>query len=113
MGSNAMKTIMAPVVCAFVLAGCSGMSDTQQRALSGTAIGAGGGAILGAIGGNAALGAVAGAGAGLIGGLIYDNVKKNEQASVPARLQRRPPLLPVHTISRPVSPQLGGYRRWT
>ena len=81
MGSNAMKTIMAPVVCAFVLAGCSGMSDTQQRALSGTAIGAGGGAILGAIGGNAALGAVAGAGAGLIGGLIYDNVKKNEQAS--------------------------------
>ena len=68
-----MKTMMAPVVFAFVLAGCSGMNDTQQRALSGTAIGAGGGAILGAIGGNAALGAVAGAGAGLIGGLIYDN----------------------------------------
>jgi hypothetical protein len=61
------------------LSGCSGLSDTHQRALSGTAIGAGGGAILGAIGGNAALGAVAGA--GLIGGLIYDNVKKNEQAS--------------------------------
>jgi hypothetical protein len=76
-----MKTMMAPVVCAFVLAGCSNMSDTQQRALSGTAIGAGGGAILGAIGGNAALGAVAGAGAGLIGGLIYDKVKKDEQAS--------------------------------
>ena len=51
MGSYAMKTIMAPVVCAFVLAGCSGMNDTQQRALSGTAIGAGGGAILGAMAG--------------------------------------------------------------
>jgi hypothetical protein len=76
-----MKTILSLLACAFVLTGCAGMNDTQQRALSGTVIGAGGGAVLGAIGGNAALGAVAGAGAGLIGGLIYDNVKKNEQAS--------------------------------
>jgi len=44
-------------------------------------IGARGGAILGAIGGNAALGAAAGAVAGLAGGLIYDSVKKNEQAA--------------------------------
>ena len=80
-GTNAMKTITSLMICALALAGCSGMTSTQQRALSGTAIGAGGGAILGAIGGNAALGAVAGAGAGLIGGLIYDNVKKIEQAS--------------------------------
>jgi hypothetical protein len=36
---------------------------------------------LGAIGGNAGLGAVAGAGAGLIGGLVYDKVKKDEQAA--------------------------------
>ena len=76
-----MKAIIPVLLGSLLLAGCSGMNDTQQRALSGTAIGAGGGAILGAIGGNAALGAVAGAGAGLIGGLIYDNVKKNEQAS--------------------------------
>jgi osmotically inducible lipoprotein OsmB len=75
-----MKAAMTLLICGVFLAGCSGMSDTQQRALSGTAIGAGGGAILGAIGGNAALGAVAGAGAGLVGGLIYDKVKKNEQA---------------------------------
>lgn len=75
-----MKAAVTLFVCGVFLAGCSGMSDTQQRALSGTAIGAGGGAILGAIGGNAALGAVAGAGAGLVGGLIYDKVKKNEQA---------------------------------
>src|ERR1700722_18621983 len=80
-GTTAMKTITSVMVCALALTGCSGMTDTQQRALSGTAIGAGGGAILGAIGGNAALGAVAGAGAGLVGGLIYDSVKKNEQAS--------------------------------
>ena len=64
-----MKSTLALVACGLVLAGCSDMSSTQQRALSGTAIGAGGGAILGAIGGNAALGAAAGAAAGLAGGL--------------------------------------------
>jgi hypothetical protein len=46
-----------------------------------TAIGAGGGAILGAIGGNAALGAAAGEAAGLAGGLIYDKVKKDERSA--------------------------------
>lgn len=72
----------APVLLVFSLAlsGCAGMNDTQQRALGGTMIGAGGGAILGAIGGNAGLGAAAGAAAGLAGGLIYDSVKKNQQS---------------------------------
>ncbi len=76
-----MRRLIAVLACGVALAGCSGMSETQQRALSGTAIGAGGGAILGAIGGNAALGAVAGAAAGLAGGLIYDKVKKDEQSA--------------------------------
>ena len=71
--------MLAAVVSAGLLAGCAGMNPTQQRALSGTGIGAGGGAVLGAIGGNAGLGALAGAGAGLLGGLIFDNVKRNEQ----------------------------------
>jgi uncharacterized protein YcfJ len=57
------------------------MSATEQRALSGTAIGAAGGAVIGAIAGNAGLGAIAGGAAGLAGGLIYDQVKKNEQNS--------------------------------
>lgn len=74
------RTIMIVLTCV-ALTGCSGMNDTQQRALTGTGIGAAGGAVLGAIGGNAALGAVAGAAAGLAGGLIFDSVKKNEQAS--------------------------------
>lgn len=76
-----MKTTIAFLACGVALAGCSGMSATQQRAASGTMIGAGGGAIVGAIAGNAGLGAVIGAGAGLAGGLIYDKVKKDEQAS--------------------------------
>jgi hypothetical protein len=76
-----MKFAPALLACSLGLSACAGMTDTQQRAMSGTMIGAGGGAILGAIGGNAGLGAAAGAVAGLAGGLIYDSVKKNEQAS--------------------------------
>ena len=77
-----MKPIAAALlVGAIALTGCSNMSPTEQRALSGTAIGAAGGAVIGAIAGNAGLGAIVGAGAGLAGGLIYDQVKKNEQNS--------------------------------
>ena len=50
------KLVFAAALVA-VLVGCSDMTPTQQRALSGTAIGAGGGAIIGAIAGNAGLGA--------------------------------------------------------
>jgi uncharacterized protein YcfJ len=77
-----MKPIAAALLIgAIALTGCSNMSPTEQRAVSGTAIGAAGGAVIGAIAGNAGLGAVIGAGAGLAGGLIYDQVKKNEQSS--------------------------------
>lgn len=71
----------AALLLALGVAGCAGLNDTQQRALTGTAGGAAIGAVAGAIGGNAALGAVVGAGAGLAGGLIYDFVKKNEAAA--------------------------------
>jgi hypothetical protein len=63
------------------LAGCSNLTETQQRVGSATVGGAALGAVLGAVGGNAGLGAVAGAGAGLVGGLIYDRTKKNEQSA--------------------------------
>ena len=76
-----MKSLIVVLACCIALAGCSGLNDTQQRALTGTAIGASGGAILGAIGGNAGLGALAGAAAELAGGLNYDLVKKNEQSA--------------------------------
>jgi len=57
--------------------GCAGMSSTEQRVLSGGAIGATGGAIIGAVAGSAAIGAVAGGGAGLLGGYVYDQYKKS------------------------------------
>ena len=71
----------ASVAGLLLLAGCTGMSDTQQRALTGTVGGAAVGSVIGAIGGNAGLGAVVGAGAGLAGGLIFDSVRKNEEAA--------------------------------
>ncbi len=50
---------------------CSNMNDMQQRALSGGAIGAAGGAALGAItGGSALTGALIGGGAGAAAGAL-------------------------------------------
>ncbi len=60
------------------LGACSGMNSTQQRTLSGGAIGAGVGAIgTVATGGCVACGAVIGAGVGAAGGYIYDQLEKN------------------------------------
>lgn len=53
------------------LAGCSNLDTTQQRALSGGAIGAAGGAALTAIvGGPVLLGTALGAGAGAVTGAV-------------------------------------------
>lgn len=60
----------------FLVGGCSGMSYTEQRVLSGGAIGAGSGALIGAAAGSAATGAAIGGGAGLLGGYIYDRYEK-------------------------------------
>jgi hypothetical protein len=76
-----MRRPIAAALAVSLLAGCSDLSTTQQRALTGTVGGAGIGAIAGAIGGNAGLGAIVGAGAGLAGGLIYDKVKRDEQTA--------------------------------
>ena len=73
--------IGAWLACGLALAGCAGMNDTQQRALTGTVGGAAVGSVLGAIGGNAGLEAVAGAGAGLAGGLLFDRARQNEDAA--------------------------------
>ena len=64
---------------ALALSGCSNLSETEQRTLTGGAAGAAGGAIIGAIAGNAGLGAAIGGGAGLAGGYIYDQHKKSQQ----------------------------------
>ena len=69
--------IVAVLALVFMLAGCAGMSTTQQRTLSGAAIGAGGGAAIGAItGGSPGVGAAVGAGAGALGGYLYDQSQR-------------------------------------
>ncbi len=74
-----VKFLMASIlVISLAFGGCAGMTTTQQRTLSGGAIGAAGGAALGAIGGNAALGAAAGGAAGLVGGYLYDKSKQGK-----------------------------------
>lgn len=73
---KAMRTAALVLLLLFVLAGCAGMSSTQQRTLSGGAMGAGAGAAIGAIsGGSAATGAVVGGAAGALGGYLYDKSK--------------------------------------
>lgn len=77
-----MKTnsvINAVVALAFTvtLGACSNMSTRDQRMLSGSAIGAGGGALIGAAtGGHALTGAAIGAGAGAVGGYLYDKDRR-------------------------------------
>ncbi len=76
------KSLVVTVVCAvFLLSGCAGMSDTEQRAVSGAGIGAVGGAVIGALSGSTAMGALIGAGAGLVGGLVVDKVKKDNESA--------------------------------
>ena len=60
-------------------AGCNGMSSTQQRTLSGGALGAGAGAGAGALtGGSAVGGALIGGAAGAAGGYLYDREKRRD-----------------------------------
>ena len=67
-----MKRSAIPVLVVLpsLVAACSGLDTREQRALTGGAIGAAGGAVIGAIAGVPAIGAaVGGAGGALIGGL--------------------------------------------
>jgi len=63
--------VLTLLLCVTALAGCSGMTRTQQRTRSGGAIGAAAGAGLEAIvGGPILLGAAVGAGAGAVVGAV-------------------------------------------
>ncbi|MEZ0262210.1 MAG: YMGG-like glycine zipper-containing protein [Alphaproteobacteria bacterium] len=79
-----MKTIsktanLIAVAAVVLVTGCSGMSTTQQRTLSGAAIGTGVGAAGTAMtGGCVTCGAAIGAAAGAAGGYVYDQHQKNK-----------------------------------
>ena len=65
------KTLIAVPLATAFLVGCSGMSNTQQKMLSGGAIGAAAGAgIVASAGGNPIWGAIGGAAVGTAGGYL-------------------------------------------
>ncbi len=76
-----MKRSVAIVLVASLLFGfgCAGMSDTQQRTMSGGVIGAAAGAGVSAIaGGDALVGGAVGAAAGALTGYIVGESKKKK-----------------------------------
>jgi len=75
-----MNKILMPLMMsgALMAGGCSHMSTTEQRALSGTAIGALGGLAVGAAVGRPTTGLGLGAAAGALGGVIYDQYDKDQ-----------------------------------
>lgn len=70
--------VAALALAGLLIAGCSGMNTQQQRALSGGAIGAAGGAAIGALAGGGALtGALVGGALGTGSGLLYHEMQRN------------------------------------
>ena len=78
-----MRTPMLTIALTgiLVLSGCAGMSDTERRTTGGGALGAAGGAIIGSFSGHAGEGALIGAGVGALGGYLFDQHKKGEDAA--------------------------------
>ena len=71
-----MKVYAGLLALGLLVSGCSGLSQREQRVLSGTGIGAAGGTVLAAIaGGPILVGTAIGAAAGAVGGLIVDEAK--------------------------------------
>jgi osmotically inducible lipoprotein OsmB len=60
------------------LGGCAGLTETEQRTLTGGTAGAAGGAVIGAITGDAGLGAAIG-GTGLLGGFLFGQHEESER----------------------------------
>lgn len=77
-----MKKFLILIISIFSfsgLTGCAGMTDTQQRTVTGGLGGAAAGAAIGAMAGNAGMGAAIGAGVGTLGGFLYGKHKESEQ----------------------------------
>lgn len=72
-----MMNISASLLCVLALAACADMTRTQQRTLSGAAIGAGVGGVGSAVTGGSTIGGAAiGAAAGAGAGYLYDQHQK-------------------------------------
>ena len=69
-----MSRGIAVILCmTLLLGGCAGMSNTEQRVLSGGSIGASSGLLLGGL-----PGAIVGGGAWALGGYLYDQHQESD-----------------------------------
>jgi hypothetical protein len=73
-----LRAVLVAVAC-LTLAGCTGMSDTEQRTTTGALGGAAVGGIIGAIAGHTPAGLAIGAVVGGGGGYLYSKYKEHEQ----------------------------------
>lgn len=74
--TKTFRALLIPVTALLFLSACSDMNRTEQRVLSGGAIGAGTGAAVTVMtGGCVACGAAIGGAAGAAGGYVYDKVQ--------------------------------------
>ncbi len=82
-----MTKFVALIVLTLVGAGACATGDinsaTGERMLASTAIGAGSGALIGTAFHEPAAGALVGTGAGLLGGYLYDQYRKTQEAPPP------------------------------
>jgi osmotically inducible lipoprotein OsmB len=78
-GAMNPRHAVAVAFMALAVGGCATMTPTEQRMLSGGAIGTAAGAGIAAVaGGNVAAGAAIGAGAGAVGGYLYDRTQRRD-----------------------------------
>jgi osmotically inducible lipoprotein OsmB len=76
---STLRTVTVGAMALVLASGCADMSSTQQRTLSGAAIGTAAGYALGAMTGmSKGTGMAVGAVAGAASGYIYDKYKENE-----------------------------------
>lgn len=75
---NVVKKLVLVLSLVGLLAGCANMSTTEQRTVSGAAIGTAAGAAVGILTGRPMTGAAVGAAAGALGGYVYDQHEKAE-----------------------------------
>jgi osmotically inducible lipoprotein OsmB len=75
-----MKRCLVLLLVVFLFAGAcaTGLGPTANTTITGGALGAGGGALIGAAAGSPGTGAAIGAGAGVLGGFLYDQYQKNQ-----------------------------------
>jgi uncharacterized membrane protein len=77
MRKRALRMATFALLAAF--AGCADLTSRERRVLTGTAVGAGGGALIGAATGHPGAGAAIGGAAGAVGGYLYDREKKDRR----------------------------------